>query len=111
MGPVLLLDFLSIHTSTLALTHVLLDLAANSPSYIEELRAEIETGLQAHDGKWNNRTLWDMPKLDSVFRESQRMSVDRLTKDRYSSGWHHDTVRPISPLWHLPCYPGISGIA
>jgi cytochrome P450 len=73
MGRVLLLNFLSIHTTTLALTHVLLDLAASCPAYIEELRTEIATALEAHGGEWNRRTLGDMPKLDSVFRESQRM--------------------------------------
>lgn len=74
MGRVLILNFVSIHTSSFALTHVLLDLAAHSPAYIEELRTEIATALKAHGGQWNKRTLVDMPKLDSVFRESQRMN-------------------------------------
>lgn len=74
MGRILLLNFLSIHTTTLALTHVLFDLASNTPADIEELRTEISKALQAHDGQWNKQTLADMPKLDSVFRESQRMN-------------------------------------
>jgi cytochrome P450 len=74
MGRVLLLNFLSIHTSTLALTYVLFDLTTTAPADIEELRTEITTALRAHGGKWNKRTLGDMPKLDSVFRESQRIN-------------------------------------
>lgn len=74
MGRVLLLNFVSIHTSTFAITHALLDLASNDPAYIDELRTEIVTALQSHGGEWSKRTLSDMPKLDSMFRESQRMS-------------------------------------
>ncbi|RYP50348.1 hypothetical protein DL768_004113 [Monosporascus sp. mg162] len=74
MGRVLLLNFVSIHTSSFAIIQVLLDLAANSPDCIEELRTEIMAGLEKHGGEWNKRTLGDMPKLDSVFHESQRMN-------------------------------------
>lgn len=74
MGRVLFLNFVSIHTSTFAITHVLFDLASNSPDYIEELRAEIAATLEAHGGEWNKKTLGDMPKLDSVFAESQRLN-------------------------------------
>lgn len=74
MGRVLLLNFVSIHTSSFAITHVLLDLAANSFEYIDEIREEIVAALEQHGGQWNKRTLGDMPKLDSVFRESQRMN-------------------------------------
>ncbi|EMR61766.1 hypothetical protein MGN70_001408 [Eutypa lata] len=74
MGRVLMLDFLSIHTSTIALSHVLFDLAAGPPAVIEELRTEISTALESHGGQWNKATLGSMPKLDSVFRESQRCS-------------------------------------
>jgi cytochrome P450 len=74
MGRVLLLNFVSIHTSSFAITHALLDLAANSPQYIDELRSEIVAALEKHGGAWNKRTLADMPKLDSAFRESQRMN-------------------------------------
>lgn len=74
MGRVLILNFVSIHTSTFALTHILFDLAAGPASTIEELRDEIASALEAHDGKWNKQTLGDMPKLDSAFRESQRLN-------------------------------------
>ncbi|KAI1258550.1 cytochrome P450 [Xylariaceae sp. FL1019] len=74
MGRVLLLNFVSIHTSSFAISHVLLDLAANSPDYIEQLRLEIVEGLEKHNGEWSKRSLGEMPKLDSVFRESQRMN-------------------------------------
>lgn len=73
MGRVLFLNFPSTHTSSFALTHVLLDLAASDPADIEELRTEITTALNAHGGEFNKQALMDMPKLDSVFRESQRI--------------------------------------
>ena len=74
MGRVLLLNFVSIHTTSFAIAHVLLDLAANAAEYIDELREEIVSGLQKNNFDWNKRGLFDMPKLDSVFRESQRMN-------------------------------------
>lgn len=74
MGRVLFLNFVSIHTSTFAFMHVLFDLASNAPAYIDELRSEIATVLQAHNGQWSKRALADMPKLDSVFAESQRLN-------------------------------------
>jgi len=75
MARVLIINFVSIHTSSFAISHILLDLAANSPDYIDELRVEIVTALEKHHGQWNKRPLNDMPKLDSAFRESQRMSA------------------------------------
>ncbi|KAI1341954.1 cytochrome P450 [Xylariaceae sp. FL0016] len=73
-GRILLLNFASIHTSSFAITHVLLDLASAKPEYLDELREEITAVLAEHDGQWNKRALAAMPKLDSVFRESQRVN-------------------------------------
>ncbi|KAH9901838.1 cytochrome P450 [Xylariomycetidae sp. FL2044] len=73
-GRILLLNFASIHTSSFTITHVLLDLACGRQAYVDELRREIEGALAAHGGQWNKRALAAMPKLDSTFRESQRLN-------------------------------------
>ncbi|KAG9251502.1 cytochrome P450 [Emericellopsis atlantica] len=69
---VLLLNFAAIHTSTFAMTHVLLDLASAPPEIIEELREEAANMLKEHDGQWSKRGLAQLEKLDSAMRESQR---------------------------------------
>ncbi|POS79571.1 hypothetical protein DHEL01_v202043 [Diaporthe helianthi] len=68
------LNFASIHTSSFAITGVILDLVASKPEYIEEMREEIRNVLAAHGGKWNKRALAEMQKVDSAFRESQRLN-------------------------------------
>lgn len=73
-GRIMLLNFASIHTSSFAITHALLDLASSEQSYIDELREEIQEVLAAHGGEWNKRTLAAMTKLDSTMRESQRLN-------------------------------------
>ena len=73
-GRVMLLNFASIHTSSFAITHVILDLACSRREYVEELREEIRTVLAEHGGTWNKRAVAAMTKLDSVMRESQRIN-------------------------------------
>lgn len=73
-GRVLLNNFTSIHTSSFAITHAILDLASSKQAYINELRQEITSVLAEHGGQWNKRALAAMPKLDSVMRESQRLN-------------------------------------
>ena len=75
-GRVLLVNFTSIHTSSFAITHAILDLASSKQEYIEELRDEIASvlALPEHGGQWSKRALAAMPKLDSVLRESQRLN-------------------------------------
>lgn len=68
------LNFASIHTSSFAITGAILDLVASRKEIIDELRDEIRTVLAAHGGKWNKRALAQMEKLDSCFRESQRVN-------------------------------------
>ncbi|KAI1375194.1 cytochrome P450 [Hypoxylon crocopeplum] len=72
-GRVLLLNFASIHTSSFAITHAIIDLTCSQQSYIDELREEIATVLKEYGG-WNKRALAAMEKLDSVMRESQRIN-------------------------------------
>ncbi|KAF4953517.1 hypothetical protein FGADI_5851 [Fusarium gaditjirri] len=68
---ILLLNFASIHTTTFAVTHALLDIASSSPDLVSELR-DVESVLTLHDGKWNKRAVAQLEKLDSAIRESQR---------------------------------------
>lgn len=70
----LVLNFVSIHTTTFALVNVVLDLVCfNSPEVIGELRTEISSVLSEHGGHWNKRSLANMYKLDSLLRESMRL--------------------------------------
>ncbi|KAK3373123.1 putative cytochrome P450 [Lasiosphaeria ovina] len=71
---VLLLSFASLHTTSFAITNVLLDLVSSKPEYIAELRAEVERVLAEHGGRWDKRALAKMEKLDSVLRESARVN-------------------------------------
>lgn len=74
-GLQLLLNFTSIHTSTFAITHAILDLASSKEEYIDELRDEITTVLADHGGVWSKQALTKMDKLDSTMRESQRLNM------------------------------------
>ncbi|KAL2824219.1 cytochrome P450 [Aspergillus cavernicola] len=78
-GRVLLNNFTSIHTSSFAITHVILDLASSKQAYIDELREEITSVLAENGGQWTKRTLAAMPKLDSAMRESQRLNSFVIT--------------------------------
>ncbi|KAK0611433.1 putative cytochrome P450 [Immersiella caudata] len=68
-----IVNFASIHTTSLTLMHVLVDLTRD-PTYISTLREEITAALDAHGGRWTKATLADMTKLDSAIRESQRLN-------------------------------------
>ncbi|KAH9923124.1 cytochrome P450 [Epithele typhae] len=74
------LHFAAIHTSSTTSTHVLYYLATE-PEWVETLRAEIEP-IVAAEG-WTKNAIAKMWKLDSIFRESQRVngiSVVSLTR-------------------------------
>ncbi|KAI1390980.1 cytochrome P450 [Hypoxylon trugodes] len=74
-GRILIINFASIHTSSFAMTHVVLDIASRMrPEDLEELRTEIKDVLAQHGGEWNKRALAAMEKLDSTMRESQRLN-------------------------------------
>lgn len=63
----------AIHTTRLAITHVLFDLAAN-PKYIEPLRQELKDALAQTDGIFTKQSLTRLKKLDSFMKESQRLN-------------------------------------
>ncbi|KAI0248473.1 cytochrome P450 [Lactifluus subvellereus] len=69
---ILLINFASIHTTSLTFTQVLYRLLAN-PEYIEPLRQEIEAAV-AEEG-WTNVGMDKMHKIDSFLRETQRLDT------------------------------------
>lgn len=83
-----LLALASVHTTLLRMVNVLYDLAAN-PGYFRELQVEIESEAESKQG-WNAASYSQLQKLDSVLRESQRMSpptimgMKRLFKQTYT---------------------------
>lgn len=78
---ILLLNAFALHTTAFAITHMVLDLVGlgnkQGQHYIAELRQEISEVLTAHGdgGEWNKRALARLEKLDSTFRESQRVNT------------------------------------
>jgi cytochrome P450 len=74
-GRILLLNLVSIHTSSLTVTNLILDLASSTPQLINELRAEVTSCLAETGGVWTKAALSKMEKLDSVFRESARLNT------------------------------------
>ncbi|QBZ65564.1 hypothetical protein PoMZ_12526 [Pyricularia oryzae] len=73
-GRLLVLNFVSIHTSAFSLAHVVMDLASCDGAVVAELRDEITSVLAAHGGEWSKRALNKMEKLDSTLRESARLN-------------------------------------
>ncbi|KIJ41726.1 hypothetical protein M422DRAFT_172000 [Sphaerobolus stellatus SS14] len=84
---VLSMNFASIHNSAAVFTNVLYELA-HEPHYFLALREEIETMVEYHG--WTRDAILHMEKLDSCFKESQRMNVlgsismNRLAMEDYS---------------------------
>lgn len=78
---ILLLNAFALHTTAFAITHMVLDLVGlgskQGPHVIASLRQEIRDVLTAHGdhGEWNKRALAQLEKLDSTFRESQRINT------------------------------------
>lgn len=81
---ILLLNAFALHTTAFAITHMVLDLVGAGPSqgadYVHQLRQEITEVLDAHGGgggggAWNKPALARLEKLDSAFRESQRVNT------------------------------------
>ncbi len=87
----MLAAFAAIHTSSMALSHVIFDLAAH-PEVVAELRVEIERVFAEESllgGKLQKTCMPKLKKLDSFIKESQRMSPNGASK---SSGlyWYSD---------------------
>ncbi|KAJ4288118.1 hypothetical protein N0V90_012135 [Kalmusia sp. IMI 367209] len=72
------LSVAAIHTTTMALTHILYDLASH-PDYIEMLREEVNAALSKTGGVYNRDCIAAMVKTDSFMKESQRLHPPALT--------------------------------
>ncbi|KAG6906247.1 hypothetical protein DXG01_014965 [Tephrocybe rancida] len=68
---ILSLNFAAIHTTSIAFTQILFDLAAY-PSFVPGLREEVETAI-SEDSGYSKISLHKMVKLDSFIKESQRL--------------------------------------
>ncbi|KAF8919026.1 cytochrome P450 [Mucidula mucida] len=66
---ILVLNFASLHTTALALTHALYHAAAH-PDYAAALRTEVDSIVESHG--WSRTALANMHRLDSFLRESMR---------------------------------------
>ncbi|KAJ7480630.1 cytochrome P450, partial [Mycena latifolia] len=67
---ILAINMAAIHTTSMAFTHALFDLAAH-PELFHPLREEVERVVRAEG--WTKAALNNMFKIDSVLRESQRL--------------------------------------
>jgi cytochrome P450 len=74
-GRILLLNLVSIHTSSLTVTNLVLDLISSKAEILDELRTEITSVLAETRGVWTKSSMYKMEKLDSVFRESARLNT------------------------------------
>ena len=74
-GRVLLLNLVSIHTSSLTVTNLVLDLISSKAETLDELRNEITSVLAETQGVWTKAAMYRMEKLDSAFRESARLNT------------------------------------
>ncbi|KAE8446256.1 hypothetical protein EG329_012342 [Mollisiaceae sp. DMI_Dod_QoI] len=67
------ISWASVHTSTLALTHIIYDLAAR-PEYQQPLRDELERVLEGCDSELTHVDLSKLRKMESFMKESLRFS-------------------------------------
>ncbi|KDR68411.1 hypothetical protein GALMADRAFT_231377 [Galerina marginata CBS 339.88] len=75
----LTVNFAAIHTTSMALTHILYDLAAY-PEYAEPMRQEVENIIKAEG--LTKVSVIKMRKVDSFIKESQRLAVGALNMNR-----------------------------
>ncbi|KAF7532112.1 hypothetical protein G7054_g8246 [Neopestalotiopsis clavispora] len=74
-GRVLLMNLVSIHTSSLTVTNLVLDLISSNVETLDEIRNEITSVLAETQGVWTKMAMYKMVKLDSAFRESARLNT------------------------------------
>ncbi|MCJ1330545.1 hypothetical protein MMC10_007230 [Thelotrema lepadinum] len=69
----IVISLAAIHTSQMNAVHVLYDLAAR-PSYIDDLRDEIQSVASSTPAGWTKSSYAQLRKLDSFMKESQRFN-------------------------------------
>jgi DNA-binding NtrC family response regulator len=77
--PFILTKHIQLHTSSMAMTHVIFDICA-MPEYAELLRSEAQTALAQDGGQWQFSTIQKLRRLDSFLKESQRMNQSTFRK-------------------------------
>ena len=75
----LIIGLAAIHTTGMATTHMLYDLAARQ-EYVEPLRQEVEKVLGMEGGKLKKQGLGRLRLMDSFMKESQRLSPIALSR-------------------------------
>ncbi|KIX09575.1 uncharacterized protein Z518_00655 [Rhinocladiella mackenziei CBS 650.93] len=76
----LIATFAALHTTTIALTQVIFELAQR-PCYVEPLREEIFTALGSRESRlpqFNKDTIHSLRKMDSFIKETQRVNPPSL---------------------------------
>jgi cytochrome P450 len=81
-GILLKVSFAAIHTSAAAPSQLIYDLCS-MPEYINPLRDEINSVLE--DGTIGKKGFLQMPKMDSIMKESQRFNPLLLSESRIHS--------------------------
>ncbi|KAF8178062.1 cytochrome P450 [Pholiota molesta] len=76
---ILSINFAAIHTTSMALTNALYDLAVH-PEYVKPMREEVEAVIAAEG--WTKTAMGKMRKVDSFIKESQRLAVGGLSMNR-----------------------------
>jgi len=101
----LVISLASIHTTQMAVVHVLYDLCEH-PEFLPELRDEIEEVL-AQDGEWKKTSFTKLRKLDSFMKESQRfnppsiLAFHRVALERVKL--HDGSIIPKGTHFCMPC--------
>lgn len=69
------LNFAGMHTTSLTITNVLLDILSADPSkrVLEDLQEEVERVYAEHNGVWTKASLNKLIRVDSAIRESMRL--------------------------------------
>jgi cytochrome P450 len=75
----LVISFASIHSTTVALTKILYDLASRQ-EYIKPLREELEAALREEGGVFTRQSVQKMELMDSFLKESQRLSPPQTSR-------------------------------
>lgn len=90
------LSLAAIHTTSNLLTNVMYDLAAH-PEYMQPLRDEIRA-VVAEDGTLKKTSLLKLKLMDSVMKETQRMSPVSMSEYNLNQLTHPDPVGAYMPI-------------
>lgn len=69
------LNMAAIHTTSISITNVLLDLCTlpDASVVVEGLREECKRVLSAHEGVWSKAAIGELHRVDSTIKESMRL--------------------------------------